>query len=210
MSQIIYALLALALVMILGLNLQRGISRTTEDQTLNEVITQLPGVGTEVLEQIGRTHFDWHTWQYGVSTPTRPLCGRVRDDRQSLLSEPDPAHASSTMGDCADFATCPYIEGFYGLDTTIVRGDFEYAVHVDTVRYVDPTNYATPSATQTFAKAVQITVTNPYLYVGDLSNTFSLTMERVFTYGCVTDPNKIPYVRQTESCPPMPLCSVSP
>ncbi|MDX1409893.1 MAG: hypothetical protein R3330_17205, partial [Saprospiraceae bacterium] len=160
---------------------------------------------------IGRTHFDAHNWQYGDATPTRPYCGRVADDRMFLLSEPDPSSATSTFGDCTMLGTCNYIEGFHGLDTTLTRGDFAYEVSVDTIHYVDPTDFNTVSATQTFAKRVRVTVENPYLYVGDdPTNTFSLTLDRVFTYGCVTDPNLIPFVRPTESCPPQPACSILP
>ena len=82
---------------------------------------------------------------------------------------------------------------------------------MDTVHYVDPTDFTTISATQTFAKRVQVTVENPYLYVGDdTTNTFSLTLDRVFTYGCITDPNLIPFVRATETCPVQPACSILP
>lgn len=211
MSQLIYAILAMALVLILSLNMARGISKTTSGQALNEVGTQLTGVGTEILEQIGRTHFDAHNWQFGESTPTRPYCGRVASDRMFELSDPDPSAPTSTMGDCATFSGCRYIEGFEGLSTTVTRGELDYEVTVDTVFYVDPNDFATASATQTFAKRVQITVENPFLYVGDdTTNTFSLTLDRVFTYGCVTDPNMIPFVRPTDSCPPQPACSILP
>ena len=211
MSQIIYALLAMALVLILSLNLQRGISRTSQGQTVNEVGTQLTGVGTEILELIGRSHFDWYNWENGDNTPDRPYCGRVADDQLAFLSEPDASNPTSTMGDCSDIGSCPYIEGFSGLDTTLTRSEFDYVVTVDTVHYVDPTDFTTISATQTFAKRVQVTVENPHLYVGDdTTNTFSLTLDRVFTYGCITDPNMIPFVRATETCPVQPACSILP
>ena len=201
MSQMIYSILALVLLMILSFNMQRGIKSTAQGQSINEVLTQLPGVGTEALEQIGRSYFDRHAFD---QRNTKPYCGRVADDETFNLSAP----AGANFGACADFATCSYIEGFHGLDTTITRGEFDFAVHVDTVQYVDPADFSVTPGTVTFAKRVQVTVENPYLYLGDdPTNTFSLTMDRVFTYACVTDPNKIPYVRESETCPAPPVCA---
>lgn len=197
--------------MVITLNVQHGALKQQQEQTLNEVGTLLTGAGTEVLESIGATHFDRYTWLYqnsrsgtdaaggAVPAPLLPYCGRLTASEVNRLSDP----GGETQ--CADFTTCPYIEGFAGLSTVITRGDFDYEVTVDAVEYVLPTDFSVVAPGETFAKRVTITVENPYLYLGDdPSNTFSLTLQRVFTYGCVTDSNLIPYVRQNETCPPMP------
>ena len=217
MSQMIYAILAMALVMVLSLNMQRGVKQTTQGQTLNEAMTPLVGVGTEVLEHIGSTHFDGFNWNYensraasdkrgvAIPDPLKPYCGRVAvDEMLSLVSPKDPT------GACTSYGTCNYIEGFNGLAAfPVQRGGFTYTVNSISVQFVDPVTQAA-SLAPTFAKKVTITVSNPYLYLGDdPTNTFSLTMSRVFTYGCVADPNLIPYVRAApfpDVCPPNP-CS---
>lgn len=214
MSQLIYIVLAMLLVMLLMMNTQRGVNRTARDQTLNEVQTQLTGVATEVLERIGRTHFDrYAASRYDAANPEthKPYCGRIAEGQETAALTA-PADFGTTGVVCGSFAACPYIEGFHGLDTTVTRGDFVF--HIDSIRveYVDPDHFASASASQTFAKRVSVTVENPFLYLGDdPANTFALTMSRVFTYGCVTDPNAVPYLRpapQDPGCPVSP-CSVS-
>lgn len=203
MSQLIYSILALVLIMFLSMNMQRGVSRTQQEQGVNEVGTQLTGVGTEVLERIGRTHFDQFT--YDNSGPDdKPYCGRVWNGRETI-----DFHIPGTNV-CPDFETCGYIEGFDGLTVPpVTRADFEFNVTVDSVRYVNPADYDDIFSTQTFAKRVWVTVENPYLYLGDdPSNTFSLTVDRVFTYGCVTDINSVPFLRPSDPACPADPCAV--
>lgn len=223
MAQLIYSILALLLIMFLSMNMQRNVGRDQQEQSVNEVGTQLTGVGTEVLEQIGSQHFDWHNWNYewsrrGVDKSGalvlplyQPYCGRVAKglEQASKLSNPAGPHfgGCSTLAD--PYGDCQYIEGFAGLpDFTITRDEFVYTVTVDAVEYVDPNDYTVVSATPTFAKRVEITVTNPYLYIGDDPNDtdsqFSLTLERVFTYGCLSEPELIPFVLSGDYCPSDP------
>jgi len=208
MAQIIYSLLALLMVMVLSMNMQRGIGRDQQEQSLNEVATQLTGVGTEVLELIGTQYFD----RFNLDNQnTRPYCGRVADngEEQDLLSSP----SGVNFGACTDPDACAYIEGFEGLVFTRTQGEFDYEVEILSVDYVDPQDFTrvVTSDSTSFAKRVQIEVTNPYLYIGDDPNDtdrqFSLTLERVFTYGCTTDYETIPFVRDTETCPAPTPCS---
>ena len=204
MAQLIYSILALLMIMFLSMNTQRNIGRDQQEQTVNEIGTQLTGVGTEVLELIGSRYFDAYTY---ANRNTQPYCGRVADDQLTLFSsETRPAaDPGNTHGDCTDYTACNYIEGFQGIDTTLTRGEFDYRVEILDVEYVDPLNFFSSSAASTFAKKVSVRVTNPFLYIGDdPTNTFSLDVERVFTYGCLTDPNLIPYVLAADTCPANP------
>ena len=192
MAQLIYSILALLLIMFLSMNMQRSIGKDQESQALNEVTTQLTGAGTEVLEQIGATYFDrYHPTNLG----NEPYCGLLHDYETNLLT----AEVDFPTYQCADFATCAYIEGFLDLSTTIKRGDFEFEVNVTDIEYVDPVTYAT-SANQTFAKRVTVNVDNPYLYIGDDPNDpesqLDLSMSRVFTYSCATEDHYMPYKRE--------------
>ncbi len=208
MAQLIYSILALLLIMLLSMTMQRGIGRDQQEQTLNEVGTQLTGVGTEVLELIGTQYFDRFTFD---NRNTRPYCGRVADngEEQDRFSRP----SSTNFGACANPDACAYIEGFDGLTFTRTQGDFEFEVEVLSIEYVDPDDFTrtVTSDSTSFAKKVTIEVTNPYLYIGDDPNEpasqFSLTLERVFTYGCTTDYDDIPFVRASETCPAPTPCS---
>lgn len=190
MAQYIYLIAAFFAMMTFLMTSQRGIGRTEQTQSLTEVSTQLTGVGTELLEQIGRSYYDRHTY---VQRATKPYCGRVQESQPNLFA------------DTGSFSTTSrrWIEGYHGLDTTITRGAFPYRARVE-VRYV-PDGGAV--ATGTFSKEVVVRVTNPDLYIGDdPTNAITVTMQRVFTYGCATDPNYVPYysTTSTTACPTTP------
>lgn len=206
MSQLIYAILALLMIMFLSMNMQRNVGRDQQEQAVNEVGTQLIGVGTEVLEHIGGRYFD--AYSFG-NRNQRPYCGRIADDQLYLLSDESrpPSDPGNTHGDCVNYVNCPYIEGFQGDTLTITRGEFDYEVVITDVEYVNPADFNdTAWGNQpSFAKRVEVQVTNPNLYLGDdPTNTFTLEMDRVFTYGCLSEPNLIPYVLASETCPATP------
>lgn len=190
MAQLIYAVLALALVMILSMNVQRGTGQTQRDQALNEITTLMTGVGTEVLDRVGSGHFDLYNAARTSDTTSVFLCGRLTElqkDRLRPYSEfgTDDVH-------CPDYENCSYIEGYHGLTHTVSRDGFDYDVTIRVRYYNDeaPADTTTPS----FAKEVIVTIGNPYLYLGDdPTETLDVTMSRVFTYDWVTNPAYIPY-----------------
>ncbi len=202
MAQLIYAILALMMVMFLSMNMQRNVGRDQQEQALNEVATQLTGVGTGVLEQIGTRHFDKYTLD---NERELPYCGRIaEEEKQYRLSR----EGSVNFGACATDdrgLDCRFIEGFEGVREPVTRGGIDYNVEILDVQYVDPNDFdrVLPDDSTSFAKKVIIEVTNPFLYVGDDPSNpdaqFSLTLERVFTYGCATSYVDIPFERTT--CP---------
>lgn len=229
MAQLIYSILALILVMVISMNTQRSVMGTAEEQALNEVATQMTGVGTEVLERVGRTHFDWYNWQYGVGTSTlgtsaaasetrrTRFCGRLDENEADSLATP------GSFTPCGSYGNCNFIEGFHGLaDFTLTRGTFEFNIDTLHVEYVNPDDFtdATWANAKSYAKRVTVTVEYPGIYFNeDPTNTLKLDLDRVFIYGCVTDASYIPQPAIGERCPgdpvsappqPVPLCSVSP
>ena len=88
MAQLIYSILALLMIMFLSMNMQRNIGKDQQSQTFNEVTTQLTGVGTEVLERIGSTHFDRYALLYRFDESR--YCGRVEYGQEAEFTT-DPA-----------------------------------------------------------------------------------------------------------------------
>jgi len=189
MAQTLYALLALVLLSMVSLNAQRGTTNTQQRQIFNEVSTQVTGVASEVFDHLDRpgVYFDKYIFD---TRSTFPTCGRVTTS--SVLTA-EAAFVPST------YATSSYLEGFDGLtDVVVMREDIEYLVDV-AVRYVDPVTLA-PSAMQTFAKEVTLTISSPLLFLRTPSNPVTVTMRRVFEYDMVTKASYIPY-SSSGTCP---------
>ena len=190
MAQTLYGLIALALVSMLALNMQRGTTNTQQRQIFNEVATQVTGVASEVFDHIARdgVYFD----KYVSDTRTLfPTCGRT--------TTPSVFTAEAAFVPAASYATSTYIEGFHGMtDIPIDRDDIQYLVDIS-VRYVDPVTLA-PSAVQTFAKEVTLTLSSPLLFLRTSSNPVEVTMSRVIEYDMVTKATYIPY-SSSGTCP---------
>lgn len=192
MAQTLYALMALALLSMVTLNMQRGTTNTQQRQIFNEVSTQVTGVASEVFDHIGRrgVYFD----KYISDTRTTfPTCGRV--------TSPAVFTAEAAFVAAGSYATSAYIEGFDGMtDVPVDRDDIQYLVDME-VRYVDPVTLA-PSATPTFAKEVTLTISSPLLFLRTPNNPVDVTMSRVFEYDVVTKASYIPY-SSSGTCPPL-------
>ncbi len=164
--QTLYALIALAIAMLFSVSAQRSMHQTYEQIVLNEVATQVRGVGVEVLEDIGTSFFD------AAADTTLPTYTRITNVTQ--LTDPADFGAS-----CSAIETCIYIEGFDGKTTKRTVDGLKYTLQVE-VRYVELTSPSTVSATPTYAKEVLLHIQSPHLRLGD--NPLTVTMARTFTY----------------------------
>lgn len=193
MAQYIYLILALLVLGVLGLTVNRAIAGGQTRQVLNETETLVTTVGNEILDDIGQTWFDQYVLEkQGVL----PDCGRPTDIETYKLA---------SYGAFVTNKGRRWIESYHGLDTTLTRGGFDYDVALR-VRYVAASKVKTSEddtlATQSFAKEVVAEITNPYFTVGD--QPLRLTMARTFTFGCPTNPNYVPRPGVGETCPPNP------
>ena len=171
--QVIYAFIAMLLVALLSLTLQRGIHSTERRQIVNEVSTQLVGVGIDVLEYIGRHPFD-----YAVDTS--------RVDLDAIDDFPYVTNASQltppgSFGGCTNYYTCQHIDDFEGVTITRNVDGFDYVVDIF-VRYVDENSPDTPSAVPTFAKEVRVEISSTHLYISSPAYPLTVLIARVFTY----------------------------
>ena len=220
MAQFIYLIAAMLTLMTLLMTSQRGSERVRQTEMLNEVSTQLTNAASEALETIGRAYYDRHVFVNRSNEADQ--CGRVANGLQSTFANPGAFTA------CTYFGNCRWIEGFHDLnpgplpaapDTTVTRGGFGnekgFTINLEVaVRYVDPADYAVAPGTETFAKEVSVTAHTPDAYLGDdpadFDRQLSITLTRVFPYGCPTDPNQIPQPGVGQTCETVgfPVCAV--
>lgn len=221
MSQFIYLIAAMLALSTLLMTSQRGTDRVRQTQMLNEVSTQLTTAASEVLETIGRAYYDKYVYDNRSEEPLQ--CGRVENGLEGSTFAAEGAFVVCTT----TFGACTYIEGFHDFnpgplpgapDLVVTRGghgdEKGFTVNLEvSVRYIDPADYTVTPGTQTFAKEVSVTAHTPDAYLGDdpsdFSRQFSITLTRVFPYGCPTDPNEIPQPGVGQSCEDIgfPVCA---
>jgi len=184
MVQTLYGIIALALAMMLALNLMRTITGTQRKMVLNEVATQVTSISVDMMEHLSTKAFDDKTDESGLdlATTTFPIVttataltppsgfGSVAERPLPALPCPHPDFYS---------VHCDDIDDFDGMTMTRTIDGIPYAAEI-TVRYVNETDPNQVSSTQTFAKEVVVEITSPYLRIG--STPISATFSRVFTY----------------------------
>jgi|SRR5690606_16244420 len=174
MPQTLFALLAVMILGIFSLQMNRTIFAGEQKMILNEVETLATGVGTELLEEIGAR-------PYTVGTEGVILSEEAKG---SLPAKGDFCGACGCNPD-ASFSGCFFITDFDGAKATRERNDIEFEVEID-VNYVLENDPAVISGTQTFSLRVDLTITSPLLYVGTPDNPLIYRMSRVFTHPQVT------------------------
>lgn len=166
--QTLYALVVMALAMLLAINVYRGVNGTQQSMIVNEVATLLTGVGVDVLEHIGSYPYDSTVDTTKVAT-FPPI---------NAVTDLTPA-GDFGLG-CATVANCEDIDDFHGKTIYQLKNQIQYTVEVE-VRYVNETDPDTYSGSQTFAKEVLLKISNPNLTLGS-GAPLVVTMRRVYTY----------------------------
>jgi len=173
MSSIIYGILAILLLAFLGLNMLRGQLRTEDRMIVNEVATDLSGVAYSILDFIGRTPFDELTDE---SKREQPVAYPVITSTSGLTPV-------ANFGGCGALTlvnpTCDDIDDFDGLTGTRTVGGLDYTFTVS-VRYVVPTAPETAAGGNSYAKEVEVEVSNPHLTMNGAP--LPVALRRVFTY----------------------------
>jgi hypothetical protein len=173
MSSLIYAILAILLLMFLGLNMTRGQLRTQDKMVVNEVATELSGVAYSVLDFIGRRPFDERTDESKI---TPPIVYPVITSTSQLTP-------AANFGGCTSMALvavqCDDVDDYHLLTGSTTVGGLTYSYAIS-VRYVNPANPSQAAGSQTYAKEVSVTVQNPYLTMNGAP--LPVVMRRVFSY----------------------------
>ncbi len=186
MTQTIYGLIAIMLVMMLALNVMRIVTGTERRMVTNEVATQVRGLAVDVMEHVGNKWFDEAINEEGIEAWEFPLVTSVNQ-----------LTAESGFGNTGDGAACDHttpnfydpdcddIDDFDGmtLDREINGIPFTAAI---TVQYINPDNPdLPPPGGRTFAKEVVVVISSPFLRLGD--DPITVTLRRVFAYNRITN-----------------------
>lgn len=174
-SQIIYGVLALGVIGLLTLLMGRSQQTAYHQIHQNEMRTQVTGVATEILEDIGSHPFDFYT-----------------EDGQGWDEGNPPGSAAEITADggaewgndCTPFVDCD-IDDFDNPNVgtfTRDRNGVEFEVTTD-VQYVEEDDPTKPAAAQTWMKEVTLTITSPDIYFqGHPDSLVEMQMSRVFSY----------------------------
>lgn len=177
MSQLIYSILGLAVAVLFSTMLTRSVHSGGQNIVSNEVLTQMLGVGQDVLEDVGRRAlpFDSNTDESKLPQP-------IDYPVVHYAAQLTPA---SSFGGCTDFALCEDLDDFDGIPSfTRTSEGLDYDVTIE-VRYVDEDNPDVEQTSQTFAKEVNVVVSSPSIMIG--GDPLSVGYARVFTYDKATD-----------------------
>ena len=170
--QVLYAFIAMLLVALLSLTLQRGMHSTERRQIVNEISTQLVGVGIDAIEFVGRHPFD-------SEVDTNDAV--VKAKGFPYVSDATELTASGSFGGCADYYACGDMDDYDGMTVSMNVDGLEYEVSIE-VRYVQDSNPDNTSAVQTFSKEVRLEISSPYLYLSNPSNPLTVVVARVYSY----------------------------
>ena len=171
---LLYALIAVMLVGLFSMHMLRGIRDVQTDMWQNEVLTQVTGVGLDVLEHIVRQPFDESTDE----SKQDPLIYPV-------INSPVMLTAEAFFGGCGnslDYVNpaCDDIDDFDGTEINAEVEGLPYTITVN-VQYVNPNAPATSTGgVKSLAKEVELTITTPLLQAG--GQPIQMTMSRVATY----------------------------
>ena len=171
--QVFYALIAVFLLGLLSLTVQRTTHRIDSRMHVNEVVTQATGIATSIVEAIGSKPFDSKTDTLKVTT------------FPAVLSS-DELTPKGAFGGCISFLLCQDEDDFDGLVITRTLNGFEFTASIK-INYVIATNPSVLSASNTFAKEVLVEISNPTLFVGSPSNPITVPFRRVFSYQRATN-----------------------
>lgn len=149
--QVFYALIAMLLLALLSLTLQRGTHSAERRQIVNEMTTQLVGVGIDVIEHIGRQPFDSQTDSNKVAT-VPPVTNAAQ------------LTPKGSFGGCTDYNACEDVDDFDGLTITRDVGGLDFDVVIE-INYVDENNPDVQPGFNTFAKEIRLSISSPHLYI---------------------------------------------
>jgi hypothetical protein len=174
-SQFIYAIAALAAVILFAVNTRHAGVSVEQDTYLTEAHTRMLGVAKQSLEQISRMELPFDAMTNAD----------LRNQYEVFPYVDSPAELTSAgaFGGCNEIGpSCMDLDDFHGINLkNLDAGGLPYDLEIS-VAYVDTVD-GSPSMSQTFAKEITATVsTGAVLVAGD---SVSVSYSRVFAYPSV-------------------------
>ena len=173
-TQVIYAVLALAIIGFLTLFLGRSQQTVYHQMYQNEMLTQVSGVANELMEDIGAHPFDFYTED-----------GQGWDEENPPMLDGITADGGPEWGNsCTMFVNCD-IDDFDNPDVGTferVRNGIEFDITTE-VGYVNEDDPTLDSGVRTWMKEVTLTISSPQIYKqNNPDSLIEVTMSRVFSY----------------------------
>lgn len=186
MTQLIYAVSALGIVVIVAVSMQRSSGSNEQDVYTNEVLTHLVTIGRDIVDDIAKQNL--------------PFDKAVDPDRLPSSATYPYIHSSDELtdvtdanfGGCSNFSLCQDIDDFHTGDGDPIEGErngIEYEATI-TVQYVtedDPNTKLSGIGTgnKSLAKEITVTVSTQAIQVN--GEPISASYSRVLTYPRITN-----------------------
>ncbi|PEN11379.1 hypothetical protein CRI94_15180 [Longibacter salinarum] len=200
---LLYSLISVMLVGVLALSAMRMSAQSEQRMLSNEIMTQVTGVADEVFDHADDYWFDervnesnWHiqppifpiitTSQTGELTSTTAAPSTGIDGWggcSAAIYTDDINMGKKRIQNPTRPETCDDVDDLHGLQLDIERDGLRYAIDV-AVEYVDPNNPTVATASKTFAKRINLTISLADYQFG--SNPLQVEMSRIFTYERIT------------------------
>jgi len=188
MAQILYAVSALAVVMIFSFGMQRAGLTAQQEMYITEARARMLGVARETVERISRMDMPFDE----AIDPDRGASGKV----YPYISSPVELTSDSSFGGATLISGGLDIDDFHGMSVADSADGLPVMLEFE-VTYVDALTGA-ESAAATFAKRLTVHVsTTAVRYKGE---PVMISYSRVFSYPTVID-----FVRGIESRPPVEI-----
>ncbi len=171
MAQVIYSILGLSIAMLFSMSLNRSIYSNTHRTYTNEVLSQMLGIGEDVLEDVGR-----RSLAFDEAVDEARYVGPIQYPLVHVAWELTP---QSSFGGCLVYAACLDLDDFHGMVLTRSVEGLEYEAEISVI-YVDELDPMIETGSQTFSKKVTVTVSSSAIVIGD--KPLSVHYSRVFSY----------------------------
>lgn len=184
MSQLIYGVSALGIVVVFAVSMQRSTHTSEQAVYTNEVLTQLVTIGRDIVDDIAGKDLPFDRWvdpDRLPSSATYPYVHRAEDLTDVTSDE---------WGGCSNFSECRDIDDFANMDPPLEgeRNGMKYTAYID-VHYVvldDPDETLAGTGDQkSFAKEIVVTVEASSIQVG--GEPLSADYSQVITYPRITN-----------------------
>jgi hypothetical protein len=171
MAQLIYSVLGLTIAVLFATTLNTSIFSNSQRTYTNEVLTQMLGIGEDVIEDVGRRGLP-----FDEAVDEERYVGQILYPLVHVAWELTP---ESSFGGCVVYEACLDLDDFDGMILQRTVEGLEYEAEIS-VAYVDELDPTVETVAQTFAKKVSVAISSTAITVG--GEPLRIEYSRVFAY----------------------------